>query len=313
MTRIGYFRQRSHGQLVPTGTPIATLTKKILLQAVNIAAAQLFYRGHVDLSPYLTTYAEHVIECSTPIFHKGQQLRAQALLALVQDYHRKKSMYAVRKTISGPWSGGTTGISSMSYGFDVFNPYVIAKIRSSAYEFARSTLQSAADSATKAYARLRQSLEQGLSTGETQQKINQLVFGIFNDSNRAAMIGQSEAARVMNAGGLMLAQATGVTNASRWLASSDACDRCLDLNGQVRLHGEPFATNPKAKSELYRNIFYPPLHGHCFCVLTDVIAPNAQIDSAVVDRLRILAYDPSAVTGRFNRGERLAASLGERR
>jgi len=310
---IGYYRDRSHGRKIPTGKPLANLTEEVFKNCAEQAVMQVRY-GRVDLANHITNYAERAIKLLIPFVRAAEKQRARELAIAAERHRRQKSLLSVRrKALSGPWAGGSTNIRSISYGFDVFNSYVLDHLRVSAYEFAQSTLRTAADDAMKAYARLRVTLADSLASGETQQKINQAIFKIFTDTNRAAVIGQTETMRTMNSAGMMLAMATGVTNASRWLASSDACPACRELNGQVREHGRAFAFNPKAKSKLYQTIEHPPLHPHCFCVVTDVIDDRANIDSGVVDRLRILAYDPSAVPSRFGRGERLAASLRAKR
>lgn len=307
MFQPGYFRDRVHGQRIPTGKPLANLARAVLQTATADAIRQLRFRGRIDLSQWVTTFAENAIPLIQVFHREGQRDRARRLLQAITRHRHKKSLTAVRKSLSGPWMPGPSGFRDLSFGFDVFNPNVTEFIRTSAYNLARSTLETAATDATKAYARLRTALAENLKAGETQQAINRAVFSIFADPDRAARVGQTEAARAANAGGLILAMQTGATNATRWLASSDACPNCLELNGQVREHGTPFYVNPKGGP--FAVCLFPPLHPHCFCVTTDVIAPNAQIDSAVVDRLRILAYDPSAVPERFSRGERLAASL----
>ena len=59
----------------------------------------------------------------------------------------------------------------------------------------------------KAYAEVRANLTAGLKGGESQQELNARIFSIFRDPARAQRIGQTEAARALNTGGMMLAKA----------------------------------------------------------------------------------------------------------
>lgn len=310
---IGFFRELQHGRRIPTGNILANLLRPVLALASQDAIAQL-RRGR---RPTFDHWIPSIVESAAPMIavyvREGQRQEARRLLAAVERRRKSKSIAgAVLKTLSGPWSGGATGFSSMSFGFDVYNPLVTEYIRTSTFNFVQATLQTAANDATKSYMQLRTELTAGLYSGDTTQEINRRVVGIFQDPVRASRVAQTEAARAVSGGGYMLAQETNLVTTVRWLASSDACPLCLKLNGQERKLGEPFMVLPKAKPP-YNIIMHSPAHPHCFCTETYIVDPSAAIDSSAVDRLRVFAYDPAAVPVRFPRGERLAASLWERR
>jgi len=174
----------------------------------------------------------------------------------------------------------------------VFSPNVGEFVRQSAYNLAQSTLATAAKDAAEAVADLRGGLLAGLSSGETAQEINRRVYQIFRDPARAARIGQTESMRAMNGAAYLTAIDTGVITKTRWLASPDACDICLSLNGKERSLGEPFLILPRAKPP-YNVVLHPPLHPTCFCVTTEIIDANATIDPQTADDLRRLTVDPS--------------------
>ncbi len=313
MINIGYFRDTVHGRRIPTGKPLANLTQSILHMAAADAVRQLQRRGRIDLSQWIPSFVEAAIPMTSVFVRAGQQTRARELLATIEARNKKNKSTALawpqrRKSLAGPWAGGSTGFANMSVGFDVFNPNITEYIRNSTYNFVKSTLETAATDATKAYHQLRGALTAGLSGGETTQEINRRVYSIFRDPMRAARAGQTEASRSVAGGGYMLAHSTGATTV-RWLASADACDVCLSLNGQERKLGEPFLILPRAKPP-YNIILHSPAHPHCFCSETYLIEDSANIDSGTIERLRIAAYSPSDVPARFARGERLAASLG---
>ncbi len=288
--------------------------------AAQDAIRQLQRRGRCDLSAWIPSFVEAAIPIISVFTRAGQQSRARELLATIEARHRKKKSTALsvpaawphrQKSLAGPWAGGATGFADMSIGFDVFNPNVAEFIRNSTYAFVKSTLETAATDATKAYHQLRGALAAGLSGGEGTQEINRRVYRIFADPFRAQRIGQTEAQRACNAGSFMLAASTNLVTHTRWLASPDACPACLELNGQERELGKPYYVNPKGGP--WAIILHPPKHPFCFCVTEDLIGDSANIDAGTVERLKIAAYNPSDVPARFSRGERLAASLWERR
>lgn len=68
--------------------------------------------------------------------------------------------------------------------------------------------------------------------------------------------------RAVHAGDLMLLKDAGVQT-KRWLASSDACDRCQELNGVEVGIDEPFAV--VSGRGPYSVVLHPPLHPSCMC------------------------------------------------
>lgn len=75
--------------------------------------------------------------------------------------------------------------------------------------------------------------------------------------------------RAYHAGQELAAKQSGVVAGKRWLASSDACERCLALDGKVVALGEPFIVLPEGGP--YATVMYPPLHPKCQCSWTEVL------------------------------------------
>lgn len=310
MFPIGFFKDRVHGRRIPTGRPLANLTQAVMGMAAQDAVRQIRLRGRIDLRQWIPSFTAAAIPIVSVFIREGQRQRARELLAAIES-RRRKSKSLVRKAVE-PWVRRTAEFDNLTFGFNVFNPQVVEYIRTATYHFVESTLATAASDAEKAYAQLRVALGAKLQSGEGTAAINRAVYGIFRDPYKAARIGQTEASRAIGAGGYMLAQDVGVTKI-RWLASSDACEEiCLKLNGQEREMGTPFAILPKAKPP-YNIVMHEPAHPHCFCVTTYIVDDSANVNEGAVAKLRLAAYDPGVVAPRFPRGERLAASLWERR
>jgi hypothetical protein len=135
--------------------------------------------------------------------------------------------------------------------------------------FCRETMETATLEATEAVSQLRVEMREGLTRGEAQRKLTERVFGIFADPMRAFRIATTESSRAMHSGQLMSARASGVVQKKEWLASPDACPRCLELNGVQKNLDEPFWVDSKGGP--YAVVMHPPLHPHCFCDQTDVL------------------------------------------
>ncbi len=155
-------------------------------------------------------------------------------------------------------------------GFAVFNSRVLEFIRTWTYAFCDSTNETSQHSVSEAVARLRQELSEGLSRGETAQNLTRRVAKIFQDPQRAHTIAATETARAMAGGQVLAARESGVVRGLRWLASSDACSRCLALDGKEVALGEPFAVDPGGGP--YAVIAHNPRHPLCQCTVAPVLA-----------------------------------------
>ncbi len=154
-------------------------------------------------------------------------------------------------------------------GFAVFDSRVVEFIRTWTYAFCDSTNETSQHSVSEAVALLRQELAEGLSRGETAQNLTRRVSKIFHDPQRAHTIAATETSRAMAGGQLLAARESGVVDKKRWLASSDACPKCLALDGVEKGLDEPFAVLPGGGA--YSIVQHPPLHPLCQCAMTEVL------------------------------------------
>lgn len=151
--------------------------------------------------------------------------------------------------------------------FNVLLPEVIESIRNHVFLFVDETIQTSKLQVDEAYDQTALDLADGISQGEATKSLNERIGKIFDDPMRAARIAQTEASRAMHNGQMLAAQQSGIVIGFKWLASSDACERCLKLDGQVRKIGQPFYVDPKGGP--YAVVKHPPLHPHCMCAMTE--------------------------------------------
>jgi HK97 family phage portal protein len=120
----------------------------------------------------------------------------------------------------------------------------------------------------------------GIREGENIGQLSQRVGEVFGDkkSKHAELIARTEVNSAMNAGASDSWQEAGIEK-QEWLASGDACEFCLALNGKVVEIGEPFAklgtsvkgVNGGSYAVTYKNIMYPTLHPNCTCAVVPVV------------------------------------------
>jgi hypothetical protein len=135
--------------------------------------------------------------------------------------------------------------------------------------FCQETNATATGSLNDTLRKLREQLKQGLSQGDAVKTLAARVRTLFTDPSRAFTIAATESSRAMHEGALLAAKQSGVVNKKRWLASSDACNRCLQLANKEVLLDRPFIILPGGGP--YARVMCPPLHPHCFCDFTEVL------------------------------------------
>ena len=111
---------------------------------------------------------------------------------------------------------------------------------------------------------LRLNLAEGLERGEALLKLTGRVQAIFDDPLRAFRIAATETSRAMHLGDFVAAQESDVVTGKFWIASSDACPRCLAAArlGVIPLN-RPYFVDPKGGP--YAVVLHPPRHPHCLC------------------------------------------------
>ena len=152
--------------------------------------------------------------------------------------------------------------------FSIYNPEAVNFINQYSYAFAQSTIDTTRMKLSNAYQRLKQELTEGIEQGEAIRTVTADVMRIFRDPSRAMTIATSEVSRAYHAGQEIAAKQSGVVSGKKWLASGDACEECLALDGKVVALGEPFTIEGSGP---YARVMFPPLHPRCMCSFTEVL------------------------------------------
>lgn len=160
-------------------------------------------------------------------------------------------------------------LKQLGVTFDLFDPLVLRAVDKATLEFCEETNETAVGNLKDAVDKLRKLLKAGLEEGKAVAVLAREVKRIFADPSRAYRIAATESSRALNGGALLNAKESGLKLKKEWLASGDACGRCLDLNGLQKELDEPFLVDGTGP---YSRIMHPPLHPHCYCTWTEVLA-----------------------------------------
>lgn len=106
------------------------------------------------------------------------------------------------------------------------------------------------------------------------------------DNWRAEMIARTESAQSITLGEIEGWKESGVVSDIEWVAATDACPFCLDIDGDTMPLGTPFFVvgdsltvigengKPQTMTFTYRDVYGPPLHPFCVLGETPVVAPD---------------------------------------
>jgi SPP1 gp7 family putative phage head morphogenesis protein len=172
------------------------------------------------------------------------------------------------KHLGRPLSPGVARTATLEFGIDPYDPRVLDAVDQLCLQFCRETNETARVKLQEAKRRLREALKRGLARGNALRELTRAVRRIFADPQRAALIAVTESARAVNGGRLHAARETGVVG-KQWLVSADACEQCLELDGEERQLDEPFIVLPGGGP--YSRVMHPPLHPRCQCDWVEVI------------------------------------------
>jgi hypothetical protein len=219
--------------------------------------------------PSLNHWTEPITTATAPVIESYQRQGARRML-----YQALRQVQAARRASGGkstprwmhknPAPTPTTVEEILADAFTLFNSEVADLARMAAWNFAASTNATAVGAITQAIADAREALAKGLEQGQALSVLTARVQQHFADPMRAARIAMTESSRAVHAGQQAVAEATGgLVTRKKWLASSDACPRCLKLNGLEVPLDQHFAVEGAAGP--YAVIEHPPLHPHCMC------------------------------------------------
>lgn len=150
--------------------------------------------------------------------------------------------------------------------FTIEVPEVREFAKRMAVNFAATTNKTSEAHAEQAREHFREELAQGLERGELHGRLTQRLDRIFQNPKRTQMIAHNEASRALHGGQMLAAERFTEPVKKEWLASSDACPVCLELDGKVVALNEPFYVHPKGGP--YAVVMHPPGHVRCMCSYT---------------------------------------------
>jgi hypothetical protein len=161
--------------------------------------------------------------------------------------------------------------------WEVTDPNTRAKIEQAAFDFCAATNETTVLELGEARDALRAELVAGVvDRGDTLAELTKRVQAVFKDAEtwRARRIAQTEASRAVHAGLEESARQSGVVAGLEWLASGDACPKCLRIAAEVNAVplGTAFAVESDHPS--YGLVRYPPAHPHCNCSCIEILLPE---------------------------------------
>jgi len=229
-----------HGRRIPSGYRLARVVRDVLLRMLRHAQAAV-RAGHV---PDFAAFEEPLFKAMLPILLHEWQLG------------REQVAREIRKRVSRKSILSNLGIR-LATSLNLIREAVPRAIQQAILAVVGSITESLKQE-------VRDRMESGLRAGASNASIADSLTTVFTPQ-RAATIAATEASRAMHAGEAEYANEAGATGLE-WLASSDACDRCLALSGKRVKFGEPFAVLATGAPE-YRQVMYAPLHPNCMCTV----------------------------------------------
>jgi len=159
--------------------------------------------------------------------------------------------------------------------FAVMNPRLNDAVDRLTLAFCEETQQATSLELSEALAATRAAIREGTVEGLAIDELTRRVNAVFDEAEqfRAKRIAVTEASRAVHLAQDLSAQESGVVWGFEWLASADACPRCLALAGKRVPLGTPFVTDA-SKNPAYATVYHPPLHPHDQCTLLEILNPE---------------------------------------
>jgi hypothetical protein len=165
----------------------------------------------------------------------------------------------------------------------VEDPEVLAALEREMFKFAHGIDQTTADM-------LRETLIAGMDEGDTIGELANSISALSDEwieGWRSEMIARTETTRAFTAGHIEAWRSTGVVSRKVWVAASDACPFCLEMNGTVVDLDETFFDQGEEQtadwkdqelsmSHDYSDVDGPPLHPNCRCALVAELDEQTQ-------------------------------------
>jgi hypothetical protein len=156
-------------------------------------------------------------------------------------------------------------LHSFAVSFDIYNEEITYFLERQVFAF----LSSVNDTTSEL---LRTALYVGEVEGWTLQEKTRAIQEIFVNPQRSFNIAATEASRATHAGQYEAEKKTGLCDRKKLIVSSDACPVCLKAAARGRIPFDaPFVIAGKG---YYADPQFPPIHCHCFCSYTGVLAKS---------------------------------------
>lgn len=213
-----------------------------------------------SLAGWLPVMQEAVRPVLHPLWQAGARRGVRSILGQLTRTQRK--CWRLNKDLART--------PSIGLDFELFNQRILEALDSAVFDFCASTLATIRGEVATWRDRLRVDFGEGLERGEGGRELTARVQRIFADPARAFTISLTETQRAVHGGQLLVAEESGIVKGKKWLASSDACDKCLDMAalGEIPLD-QPFYVDPKGGA--YAVVQHPPKHPRCECALLEVV------------------------------------------
>lgn len=256
-------RDARHGRALPSGRALGRVLAAMLRVQRLYVLAEL-RRG--SPSPSLHAFEEPWVEVLAPVLEQylrwGVEDMARRLAAsgAVPSALAKSCVRKARQRAGQGWRTWTW-VDWLRLCLRVLSPLIPAFVQQWSYTLIRGV-----NAATEQ--QVRQAVQDSIRSGEGAVKGQDRLAPIFGPK-RAFTISVTEASRAYHGGQTEAAKRSGVVVSQEWLASADACPKCLALDGKEAPLGEPFYVDPKGGP--YAAVYHPPFHPHCMCALTQVV------------------------------------------
>lgn len=238
-----------HGRFIPAGQRLGR-TLAAVLRAYLPSVTRIVSAGQMpDLSP-LQVAINQAAYGTASIYWRAGVVNARRELRRLP---RRKAWFDPDPASVPP--------PLLTTSFELLDPNAEVAIR-------RLTLDLAGNVTETIREQIREALEVMALDGRGYSTAGALISDIFAPQ-RAQTIAMTEGSRLYHDAEATTWREAGIEQ-HQWLASSDACDLCLSLSGNVVRIGQPFYVHSGGRIT-YRMVLYPPAHPHCMCTTTPVV------------------------------------------
>jgi SPP1 gp7 family putative phage head morphogenesis protein len=232
-----------HGKNIPKGSALATAIAHVLRAEYRRVAARIRRGGEPGLSRTFQSQLASVTESVLATHYLTGKRIARKQVVLFRAEQTKSMGVSFSSEIA---TNETVEQAALQLAFDLAG--------------------SVSDTLRE---RMRDTMSSGLANGFSASEIAE-AFEPFFGRYRAETIAVTEASRAQHAGEIETYREMGVQRKA-WMASSDACDVCMGLDGSEMGLDGAFHVHEGGR-ESYRVVKHPPLHPVCKCTIVPVFS-----------------------------------------